>query len=77
MKDLFEQIHERVHGPRPGKQPTIFQQPTALEQAQLGKFYDAWASKMPLGETCSLKRLQKEGSRLCTGPFKDLPYFPP
>ena len=76
IKDLFEQIHERVHGPRRGKQPTIFQQPTALEQAELGKFYDAWVRKMPLGEVRSLKQLQKEGSRLCTGPFKDLPYFP-
>ena len=74
LKELLEQIHERVYGPRPGKQPTVYQEPTVLEQAHLGRFYEAWAEKIPFGQARKLAWLRNQVKHLNSD--KKKPSFP-
>jgi len=71
LKDFLEQIHEKVHGPRPGQQPTVFQQPTAVEQAKLGVFDDAWKRFIPLVDVKDFKWLRE---RNMPREFRGLPH---
>jgi hypothetical protein len=75
MKEFLEQIHERVHGPRPGKQPTVHREPSAMEQAHLAQFVDAWARLIPWGKEKSLQWLREQQKHLRKPPFQALPSF--
>ena len=77
MKGFLEQIYEIVHGPRPGKQLTVHQQPTAKEQSQLGQFYEAWAALIPMGKARRVRWLmeQQKSGHLRRGPYQQLPSF--
>ena len=73
---VLSQIYKRAHGPRPGKQPTVHQQPTAQEPAQLGQVYEAWATLIPMGKACSVRWLMEQQKKnLRRGPYQQLPSF--